>query len=90
MTWMTLALIVIVFWCVVSVVVGFAVAHFFGGMTRLRPDEAAPGPAERICRQREGVSERFPRRRVKAPPRAGDACRPAPAGGAPDPPLEGK
>ena len=38
MSWTTVALIVVA-WCVVSVVAGFAFAFFFGGMNRIHPDE---------------------------------------------------
>jgi len=86
-TWTTV-LLAFVIWSVVSVVVGFALAYLFGGMTRVRPDEAAPGPAERLSRERQKVSERFPRRRVKARPRARPAPQPVVVAVSADPPLD--
>jgi hypothetical protein len=86
-TWTTL-LLVFVIWSVVSVVVGFALAYLFGGMTRVRPDEIAPGPAERLYEERQKVSERFPRRRVKARPRGRPTPQPVVVAVPADPPLD--
>ena len=87
MTWTTL-LLVFVLWSVVSVVVGFALAYLFGGMTRVRPDEFAPGPAERIYEERQKLSERFPRRRVKARPRGRPTAQPVVVAVPADPSLD--
>jgi hypothetical protein len=80
-TWTTVSLVIVV-WCLVSIVVGFSLAFFFGGMTRVRPDPTAPGPAERIYQERQKVSERFPRRRVRARVKARPRAGAAPARGA--------
>ena len=91
MTWTTVALIILA-WCLVSVVVGFAFAYFFGGMNRIHPGELDPGRLQRFSADQqqkpEKVSRRYAKRRVKARAKAGAPYRPLVAGGAPGPPLD--
>ncbi len=87
MTWTTVALIFIA-WCLVSVVSGFAFAYFFGGMTRIHPDELAGHRAPHLEHGQDKASTRFPRRRVKPRARPANAYPPLAVGGVPDAPVE--
>ena len=60
MTWTTV-LFILVAWCLVSVVAGFAFAYFFGGMTRIHPDEVDPERRRRFSsdQEEEKVSKRY-------------------------------
>ena len=55
MTWTTV-LLVVVAWCLVSVVAGFAFVFYFGGMTRIHPDEIGGKHMRRSTRQDEEKS----------------------------------
>lgn len=89
MTWTTVALIFVA-WCLVSVVAGLAFAFFFGSMNRIHPKELERDRGRDLEPSREKEAMRFAKRRVKARTRAGATYQPVAAGGAPDPPLEGK
>jgi hypothetical protein len=85
MTWTTVMLILVA-WCLVSVVAGFAFAFFFGGLTRIHPDELEKGRAEALSRKRPRTEGHRVKGRGKA--RAGATYSPLSVGGAPHPPLE--
>ena len=89
MTWTTV-LFILVAWCLVSVVAGFAFAYFFGGMNRIHPNELDPDRLQRFssAQEQKKVAKRYAKRRVKARAKAGAAYRPLVVGGAPEPPLD--
>ncbi len=87
MTWPTI-LLVLVLWCLVSVVAGFAFSFLFLGMTRIHPEERAAGRTRSLRREQQKARKRRIARRLQARARATGTGRPLPAGGAPDPQLE--
>ena len=60
MTWTTV-LFIVVAWCLVSVVAGFAFAYLFWGMTRIHPDEVDEERRRRFSsdQEEEKVSKRY-------------------------------
>jgi hypothetical protein len=88
MTWTTVALIFVA-WCLVAVAAGLVFGKIFRVMNGT-PNQIGGEERGRVGRHEGKVSRRYPRRRVKARSRAGAAYRPAPVGGAPDPPLDAK
>jgi hypothetical protein len=85
MSWTMLAL-VLVAWCLVSVVAGFAFALFFGGMNRIHPDELDKERLERFRRDTAAAERARGTRRGKGRARA--TYRPLAASGPADAPLD--
>jgi hypothetical protein len=86
-SWTTLAL-VLVAWCLVSVVAGFAFAFFFGGMTRIHPDELEKKRLERFRRDPPTAGKTPARRRGKGRVGARASYDPLLIDGSAHPPLE--
>ena len=87
MSWTTLALILVA-WCLVSVVAGFAFAFLFGGMNRIHPDELDKERLERFRRDAATAEKALGKRRRKTGVGTRAPYRPLPVGGPADPPME--